>query len=76
MVGWSDWMTDLRSRLSDEDVLVDGKILPLKGYEPGAEVVEVESSTVVSSAPRAIQELREREVGLGAPASPGALWAS
>ena len=26
--GWSDRMTDLRSRVSDEDVLVGGKIVP------------------------------------------------
>ena len=26
-------VSDLRSRISDEDVLVDGKIMPLKGYE-------------------------------------------
>ena len=72
VAGWSDRMTDLRSRLSDEDVVVGGKIVPLVGYEPGVEVVEVGSSTVVPSAPRAIQELREREVGLGAPAGPRA----
>ena len=72
VVGWSDRMADLRSRLSDEDVLVGGKIVPLKGYEPGVEVVEVGSSTVVLVAPRAIQELREGEVGLGAPAGPRA----
>ena len=72
VAGWDDRMTDLRSRLSDEDVVVGGKIVPLKGYEPGVEVVEVGSSTVVPSVPRAIRELREREVGLGAPAGPRA----
>ena len=72
VAGWSDRMTDLRSRVSDEDVVVGGKIVPLKGYEPGVEVVEVGSSTVVPSAPRAIQELREGEVVHGAPAGPRA----
>ena len=72
VVGWSDQMTDLRSRISDENVLVGGKIVPLKGYEPGVEVVEIGSSTVVPSAPRAIQGLRERGVGLRAPAGPRA----
>ena len=72
VAGWSDRMADLRSRLSDEDVVVGGKIVPLKIYEPGVEVVEVGSSTVVPSAPRTIQELREREVGLRAPAGPRA----
>ena len=28
-------VVDLRSRMSDEDVLVDGKIVPLKGYKSG-----------------------------------------
>ena len=72
VAGWSDRMTDLRSRVSDEDVLVGGKIIPLRGYEPGVEVVEVGSSTVVPSAPRAIQVMKEREVALGAPAGPRA----
>ena len=72
VVGWDVSMTDLRSRYSDEDVVVGGKIVPLKGYEPGVEVAEVGSSTVVPVAPRAIQVLREREVGHGAPAGPRA----
>ena len=61
-------MTDLKSRLSDEDVLVGGKIIPLKGYEPGVEVVDVGCSTVVPSAPRAMQGMREGEVALEVPA--------
>ena len=28
-----EMVSDLRCRISDEDVLVDGKIVPLKGYE-------------------------------------------
>ena len=68
-------MAGLRDRLSDEDVVVGGKIIPLKGYEPGVEVVEVGSSTVVPKAPRAIQEMIEREVVLGAPAGPRAQMA-
>ena len=58
-------------RLVEEDVVVEGKIVPLGALEPGwVEVVEVGSSTVVPQAPRAIQELREREVVRGAPAGP------
>ena len=50
------------ARVVEEYVLVGGKIVPLGGLEPGrAEVVEVGSSTVVPSAPRAIQGLRVRE---------------
>lgn len=63
-------MTDLRRCISDEDVVVGAKIIPLKGYEAGVEVVEVGNSTVVPSGPRTIQELREREVGLGVPVGP------
>ena len=60
-----------RVTVVDEDVVVGGKIVPLGALDPmRVEVVEVGSSTVVPSAPRAIQELREREVGLGAPAGP------
>ena len=70
VVGWSDRMAGMRDRLSDEDVLVGGKIVPLEGYEPRVEVVEVGSSTVVPSAPRAIQVLREREVAHGVLAGP------
>ena len=69
---WDERVTDLRSCISDEDVLVGGKIIPMKGYEPGVEVVEVGSSTVVPKAPRAIQGMIEREVVLGAPAGPRA----
>ena len=55
----------------DEDMVVGGKIVPLGALEPDrAEVVEVGSSTVVPLAPRAIQEMREREVVRGAPAGP------
>ena len=58
-------------RLVEEDVVVGGKRVPLGGLEPGrVEVVEVGSSTVVPQAPRAIQELREREVVQGALAGP------
>ena len=59
--------------LEEEDVLVGGKIVPLGGLEPSrAEVVKVGSLTVVPSAPRTIQEMREREVVHGAPAGPRA----
>ena len=59
-------------RLVEEDVVVGGKIVPLGDLEPRREeVVEVGSSTVVPQAPRAIQELREREVVQGTPAGPG-----
>ena len=55
----------------DEDVVVGGKIVPLGALEPDrVEVVEAGSSTVVPSASRAIQELKEREVVHGAPAGP------
>ena len=58
-------------RLVEEDVVVGGKIVPLGGLElRRVEVVEVGSSTVVPQAPRAIQELSEREVVRGAPAGP------
>ena len=56
-------------------MVVGGKIIPLKGYEPGVEVVEVGSSTVVPKAPRAIQGMIERKVVLGAPAGPRAQMA-
>ena len=72
VAGWSDRITDLRSRVSDEDVLVGGKIVPLKGYEPGVEVVGVGSPTVVRDVPRAEQGRQGREVVLGAPAGPRA----
>ena len=72
---WDERVADLRSHISDEDVVVGGKIIPMKGYEPGAEVVEVESSTVVPKAPRAMQGMIEREVVLGAPAGPRAQMA-
>lgn len=56
--------------LEDEDILVEGKIVPLEVLEQrGAEVVEVESSTVVPRVSRAIQEMREREMVQGAPTS-------
>ena len=69
---WDKRIADLRSRTSDEDVVVGGKIMPLKGYEAGVEVVEVGSSTVVPKAPRTIQGMIEREVVLGAPVGPRA----
>ena len=60
-----------RVSVVDEDVVVGGKILHLGALDPmRVEVVEVESWTVVSVAPRAIQERREREVVQGAPAGP------
>ena len=34
VAGWDDWITDLRSRISDENVLVGGKIVSIMGYEP------------------------------------------
>ena len=42
-----DGMAGLKDRLSDEDVVVDGKIVPLKGYTPvasGERVRRVEAS--------------------------------
>ena len=58
-------------RVMEKDVVVGGKIVPLGVLEPGrVEVVEAGSLTVVPQAPRAIQELREREVVQGAPAGP------
>ena len=70
VAGWSDRMTDLRNRLSDEDVMVGGKIVPVGGYEPGLVGVGVGCSTVVPCAPRAMSE--GRELVLGAPAGPRA----
>ena len=57
--------------LEDKDVLVEGRIVPLGVLERrGAEVVEGGSSMVVPRTPRAIQEMREREVVQGAPTGP------
>ena len=63
-------------RLVEEDIVVGGKIVPLGALEPRrGEVVEVERSTVVPKAPRAIQERVEREVVQEAPAGPRAQMA-
>ena len=72
---WDRGIADLRSCISDEEVVVGGKIVPMKRYEPVVEVVEVGSLTVVPKAPRAIQGLSEGEVVLGAPAGPRAQMA-
>ena len=72
VAGWSDRMADLRSRLSDEDMVVGGKIVPMKGYEPGVEVVGVGCSTVVPSAPSAMQGGGAGVMELGAPPGPRA----
>ncbi|PUU80424.1 hypothetical protein B9Z19DRAFT_735168 [Tuber borchii] len=56
----------------EEDVVVGDKIVPLGVLESEVvEVVEVGSSTVVPSAPRAIRGLVGREVVHGAPTGPG-----
>jgi len=47
-VVYDDRMSDLRDRMSDEDVVVGGKIIPLSGYTP---VVEEEGRTVVPVVP-------------------------
>lgn len=67
MARWSDKTDDLRSRWFHKDVVVNGKNVPLEGYEPVTGVVEVASLTVVPSAPTAIREMRERVVGHGVP---------
>ena len=62
---------EIEMGLEDEDVVVGGKIVPLGALElRRVEVVEVGSSMVVPKAPRAIQEMKEREVVHGAPAGP------
>jgi len=47
-VVFDDRMSDLRDRMSDEDVVVGGKIIPLSGYTP---VVEEEVRTEVPFVP-------------------------
>jgi len=47
-VVYDDRMSDLRDRMSDEDLVVGGKIIPLSGYTPA---VEEEVRTVVPLVP-------------------------
>ena len=49
-VVFDDWMADLRDCMSDEDVVVGGKIVPLTGYTPKEEVEVLR--TVVPTGPR------------------------
>lgn len=62
-MGMDDGVAGLKDRLSDEDVVVDRKIVPLKGYTPVASDERVRR--VEASAPRALLAMVGRGRGRG-----------
>jgi len=60
-VVFDDRMSDLRDRLSDEDVVVDGRIIPMSGYTPAEEVVVETVVPFVPLGPAAMVPVGPRE---------------